>query len=99
MKKTFRIGVWETNSSSVHSMCMCTKDEFEKFQKGELVYYEGVDKLINPKEIDVDGDYGVYDYSNYWKYCKPDGCEGYIESYVTPTGDEIVAFGYFGFDY
>ena len=36
MKKTVRMGVWETNSSSVHSICICTKEEYDKWENGEL---------------------------------------------------------------
>ena len=38
MKMTVRQGVFETNSSSVHSLTMATKDDYEKFENGELFY-------------------------------------------------------------
>lgn len=38
MKKTIRQGVFETNSSSVHSLTMAMKDDYEKFENGELFY-------------------------------------------------------------
>lgn len=34
--KQIRFGVFETNSSSTHSMTIFTKEQFEKFNKGEL---------------------------------------------------------------
>lgn len=38
MKTTVRQGVFETNSSSVHSLTMAMKDDYEKFENGELFY-------------------------------------------------------------
>ena len=34
--RQIRRGVFETNSSSVHSITMCSEEEFEKFRNGEL---------------------------------------------------------------
>ena len=36
--KQVRRGVFETNSSSTHSITICTEDEYEKFKRGELMY-------------------------------------------------------------
>src|SRR5699024_723015 len=36
MKLTIRHGVFETNSSSVHSFTMVSGEEYDKFEKGEL---------------------------------------------------------------
>lgn len=41
---TVRYGTFETNSSSTHSMVICTKDEWDKWAAGELFasrYYDG----------------------------------------------------------
>lgn len=41
---TIRKNTFETNSSSTHSMVICTKDEWDKWAAGELFasrYYEG----------------------------------------------------------
>ena len=41
---TFRLGTFETNSSSTHSMVICTKDQWDKWAAGELFasrYYDG----------------------------------------------------------
>lgn len=40
--------VFETNSSSTHSLTICTKDEFKKFEDGELFYYD--ERLISEDE-------------------------------------------------
>lgn len=38
MKIQIRRGTFETNSSSVHSLCICTKEEFDAWKNGELLY-------------------------------------------------------------
>lgn len=38
MKIKIRRGVFETNSSSVHSLVMCTDDDYYKWKKGEILY-------------------------------------------------------------
>ena len=53
--KQIRIGVFETNSSSTHSISICTKDEFEKLEKGII---EGLDNdLVESYESFTDCDY------------------------------------------
>ena len=46
-----RKGLFETNSSSVHSLTMCSGDEFSKWTKGEIYYRYGEfydkDKVID----------------------------------------------------
>ena len=41
MKKQVRRGVFETNSSSTHSLTMCLKSDYDKWLKGESVLYTG----------------------------------------------------------
>ena len=38
MKKQIRRGVFETNSSSVHSLTMCSSEEYEKWKNEEILY-------------------------------------------------------------
>lgn len=38
MKRQIRQGVFETNSSSTHSMTVCMKEEFDKWDRGELLF-------------------------------------------------------------
>ena len=51
MKKQIRRGVFETNSSSVHSLTMCSSDEYEKWENGELLYWEDKDKFVSREEV------------------------------------------------
>jgi len=34
--RTIRRGVFETNSSSTHSITMCSKEDYDKWEKGEV---------------------------------------------------------------
>lgn len=38
MKKQIRRSVFETNSSSTHSLTMCSKEEYDKWVNGELMF-------------------------------------------------------------
>jgi len=39
--KQIRKAIFETNSSSVHSLTMCSESEYQKWQDGELLLNEG----------------------------------------------------------
>ena len=49
MKRQVRIGMFESNSSSTHTLHICSKDEFEKWQKGEVVFDRWNEEFITPK--------------------------------------------------
>lgn len=60
MKQNIRLNTFETNSSSVHSICIMSKEEFDEFKEGNL-YIDGWknDKLYtidDIKEIYLKGD-------------------------------------------
>lgn len=41
MKKVIRRGVFETNSSSTHSITMCSQEDYDKWEKGEVLFVDG----------------------------------------------------------
>ncbi len=43
--KQIRVGVFETNSSSTHSLTIVSKEEYEKFKEGEYVWNSNDGKL------------------------------------------------------
>ena len=47
--KTIRIGTFETNSSSTHSITMCMESDFLKWKNGEMYWNRWNDELV-PKE-------------------------------------------------
>lgn len=97
MKIQIRKGVFETNSSSVHTLTMCMDDDYQKWKNGEYVFARWNEKLIPISEANKDEDeerYMTYnDYSDYYDY------ETYHETFETPNGDIVHAFGYYGHDY
>lgn len=40
MKRQIRHGVFETNSSSTHSLTMCSEEEFEDWKRGKVLFDE-----------------------------------------------------------
>ena len=46
-----RRGVFETNSSSVHSMIICSKAEFEKLNRGELYINTWGDEVVTREKV------------------------------------------------
>lgn len=55
MKRQVRRSVFETNSSSVHSITMCKKSDYDAWKNGGLLLYEGWGGSIkspNPPEHD-----------------------------------------------
>lgn len=45
-----RKGVFETNSSSTHSLTMCTESDYDKWKKGELLFHRWKDEFITIDE-------------------------------------------------
>ena len=51
MKKQIRRGVFETNSSSVRSITMWTRSDFDRWTDGELLFWEDEKKFGTRKEL------------------------------------------------
>ena len=64
MKLQIREGVFETNSSSTHSLALFNGSDWQAFKEGKMVIENGpsADKLINVK--DVPKDQLIYDPNN-----------------------------------
>lgn len=136
MKRQIRRGIFESNSSSTHSLTMCSEEEFEQCKNGELLFDEwGSESFVKANSLsDDDKKYAAQDYENhkdefskdwselsesakekyYTKYAKEnnivdedaktydewqDDClETFVDRYTSKSGDEIVAFGKYGYD-
>ena len=68
--KTIRNNVFETNSSSCHSVTILTDSEYEKFKNNELVYNTRYDELISLKDYCRDT----------IKYLTTSSLDNYVES-------------------
>lgn len=144
-----RQGVFETNSSSTHTLTICSKDDFDKWKNGEVFWLDNdwhkldTDKnFVTPEELkelaekyneeqqkridegdrfakvlDIDKvinerpDYNSWDDSYYDTersaleayttddfYVSNENLETYSKTFISPSGDEMVAFGAFGYD-
>ena len=52
MKRQIRCGVFETNSSSTHSLTMCSEEEFEAWKRGEVLFQEyGEENFISATKL------------------------------------------------
>lgn len=141
MKLSIRRNSFETNSSSTHSLTICTEEEYEKWKKGflkfdlynekfidstplqytdelmrkaEMLYNETRNEyykywkdltqeekekyccqwVIQPEEEDFD----IKSWKDYEEYANSDSLESYANHFTTPSGDKMVAFGYYGYD-
>lgn len=109
----FRKGLFETNSSSVHSLVMCSESDLDKWKNGELIYSRYEDALVplEGEEYETwtkisdeikEEEYMMYDYITYEDFFHNDDAleyEKYLTSYETPGGEKVIAFGYYGQSY
>lgn len=131
-----RQGVFETNSSSTHSITIASQSDFDKWKNGEVYLNDEwwsdeindpnknktfltVDEAVNLVKAwnDVYGDddddavdydsmgilekeekikaHEIYTFEDYFSKI---WLETYKEHYTTEHGDDVVAFGYYGYD-
>lgn len=95
MKRQIRHGVFETNSSSVHSLTMCTQEEYDKWEKGEMWFDGYNDKFIDPFDpmVKYAEDLAKYKDNRYSKeelaedYMREDGIYRNTEEYDDRNGE------------
>jgi len=118
--KVIRRGVFETNSSSTHSITMCSVEDYDKWEKGEMYLDKGwkakkqfitkeeaIQRLKGSehhKDLDFENEDDVNDAlrdeelmtsEEYWD---DEYLETFESRYTTKTGEEIIAFGKYGYD-
>lgn len=130
MKRKIRRGVYETNSSSCHSLVMCTESEYDAWEKGDMLLYTGWGSYFgnkpakdhfytrnqainfekhrnsNPLDEDLsdvpDEELNEILSDRGWVTCDEffhdEYLEAFEETYTTPGGEKIVAFGKYGYD-
>lgn len=107
MKIQIRRGVFETNSSSVHTLCLCTSDEYDKWKNGEYVYDYYDEELVpitpeiketmekeSRNNSKCDRSYLTYDQFFDWRYIDYEK----FEETKSFDGKKVVAFGYSGYN-
>lgn len=137
-----RANTFETNSSSVHTLSIAPKEDFDKWVNGELLFVRGDEEegykfWLGDKRVDVDKPfvteeeareldpeypypplepYSTWGYDTYFttadggyrdrvfltsaEYDKIYGYDfmTYSQNFTSPSGDQLVAFGYHGHD-
>lgn len=97
-----RKNVFETNSSSVHSLCMTSKDKFDKWEKGELIWDKYNEEFIKPDGLNLNnhhyGNYRYYTYDDFFNNYEKMDWDTFCDSYETESGEVVYAFGYYGYD-
>ena len=65
MKRQIRRGVFETNSSSTHSLTMCSEEEFKQWKKGEVLFDEDDGTFVKANDLsNKDKEYAAQDYED-----------------------------------
>ena len=129
MKRQIRKGIFETNSSSTHSLVMCLKSDFDRWENGEVLLFTGSgwcypddnapqenhfytkeqaiefeksSKYPPSEDMDWDSEEAEeYLQNNEWYTCEnynDEYSEWFDDTYTTPSGEEVVAFGLYGYD-
>lgn len=137
--KQIRKNVFETNSSSTHSLTMCSKSQFEDWKAGKVLFNDWKEVFVEAQkmtEIDKEnardeykslyecqsyykkwedlsedeinqwyskwyeerGDYDRDDLKTYKEYFNYGYLETFVQCYTSESGDEVVAFGKYGYD-
>lgn len=125
-----RRNVFETNSSSTHSITMCSKDDYDRWARGEVYLNEywwykdngseyknkkfvTRDEAINLIECnggDIEYDKEYYESFNEYiakeyniytidEYFENEYLESFEDEYTTDSGETVIAFGLYGYDY
>ena len=87
MKRQIRYGVFETNSSSTHSLTMCTRNEFDEWRAGNLYHNDawwfGVEHSLKNKEfLTRDEALELIKHSRYYKPMNDDDdIDEYLKEY------------------
>ena len=87
MKKQVRLGVFETNSSSTHSLVICDKETFDKWKNGELLFDKWDEEFIEKYQLTNKDKEEAKEYYNdnkdkFWKDWKDLGDEEKDEWYT-----------------
>ena len=132
MKIQIRRSVFETNSSSTHSMTICMKSDYDAWQNDEMLYCqykspnflsveEGRKKNVEnfkdydevseeDKQAHLNGekslsDLGFEDIEEFYHTALEDEdvwenryLEDFGQTFKTPGGEEVYAFGWYGHD-
>lgn len=99
MKVQVRKSVFETNSSSTHSLTFASDDEYNGWKDGTYILDRDCDKLVPKDSVsDEDIEEDSWRYKSYDDYFNDYDLESYNESYTTKGGETVHVFGKYGYD-
>lgn len=100
--RQIRKNVFETNSSSTHSLTMCTKEEYDNWLSGKLMFDMDHKKFVSPlevtskdfKEARINYESSKQKYQKDWNQLTEEEQEEYTREYIKENRsmDEIVAY-------
>lgn len=105
-----RRSVFETNSSSVHTLIIVDHDDFTQWYHGDCYYNPDTNKFYSLEEGEkLRKEYASNDkwLDGYDRWCDcpltfqewcPDDMDTFSDTYTTKSGDVIKVFGYYGYD-
>ena len=111
MKRQVRMGVFETNSSMTHALTMCSDSMYKKWEDGEAYWRKWDDDFVTVEEAKKQFELDSY-FNDFEQFRREEGLitwdefddydyvpfETFHNSYTTPSGEVIHAFGYYGHD-
>ena len=96
-----RQGVFETNSSSTHALAICTQEEWDKLKSEEYLVNEyNINNIVSkddPRAINDPESWNEW-YITLDELVNSKDFEFFTSHFTTPSGDEMVAWGYYGHD-
>lgn len=102
--KQIRRSIFETNSSSTHSLTVVSKEDWDKWEKGDLVFSDDSEpKFVKPEENTKDewsddDNEECMTYKTFDEFWEDLEYETFEENHITKSGDNIVIFGYYGYN-
>lgn len=91
--RQIRIGVFETNSSSTHTLVVCTDEELEKWKKGEIIY-NYIDGFIPSDNSNISSGGETYE-----AFMDDEELEIETYNYVTKGKENLTIFCKYGYNW
>jgi len=103
-----RFGLFETNSSSTHTLTITSKKVFDEWKNDKwILLYDK--KFVTEEEVEKEwqkpdsqrwyenyGEWRKYNALSYHDWCDHEDFTNYIDEYTTESGEVVVAFGLYG---
>ena len=103
MKIQVRGNIFETNSSSTHALSMCMKKDWDAYEKGEKVInrcnlslHDSAEEGMKEDPYAEKEDFLTAEEME--EYVEELGFESFQDEIQTPSGETVVAYGYYGWD-